>query len=789
MDVSTVRRKSTSTIASFLLATTLLGVTAISSRAQSDAQVRPLPAVDAVGAKKFALSLPIRLSPDAKWVTYSVIDPRRQPIYGALGNDYAIITPTGVVMTVATSDVWVSSLETGEARNITRGAGASWGGAWSPDGRSLAFYSDRDGAIRIWMWDAVTGRVRRLSEVVARPFFEFEQILWHPSGKQLLAKVLPEGVSLEQVLDRVRPELSAAVGTATPNVRVYRSAVAGRDSTETALQYSAYSGDLALIDVKSGAVRRMVHNIKTNGYWLSPQGTAIAYTERVNNHSSVQQIFNLGVVSLDDGKPRILASDIPQPYGLSVSWSPDGSQLAYTNAIGTSAVAGSHPRGDCFVVAVTGGPSRNVTPGSHPPLARAFDAPAWDATGKWLYLLGGDTLWRASAAGDPLGMVATLQGHTMLQIVGRVGAGTLWTHGDGKAIYLRVQETATRKAGIAQVDLVSGSTSLVVEEDRNYLNSVHGMDVVGNTLIRMAEGAQVPEELWVARGPDSVAHPRRLTHLNPKLDGYTYGASRLVEWRTDDGVVVHGVIVLPAGYVEGRKYPLVVRVYGGDYPSRELFWFGGYGVGQDLRQLFATRGYAVLIPDMPLNVGTPMADVEKVILPGVNKLIDLGIADPDRLGVMGSSYGGYTTLALVTQTHRFKAAVSMAGFSNLISKYGMLLRGGAAGTSNIELGQQRMGVSPWDNLTRYIDNSPFYQFDRVETPILLIHGDADIAVEPARGDESFVALRRLGKTVEYAKYAGEGHGWWGFTDSVDGVERTIGWFDKYLVSAPTTSRR
>lgn len=741
-----------------------------------------------MAAPFLALTVPVRLSPDGRWVTYSVANPRRQPVEGALGQDYSIITSTGVTMTNATADVWVSNVMSGEARNLTKGKGASWGGTWSPDGRSLAFFSDRDGAVRVWICDVATSAVRRVSDIIVNPYFGFEQAVWHPDGKQLLVRAVPEGYTLEQVLDRVRPLLTA--DNTRPNVRVYQWPAPSVDSAPAASTLSALSGDLAMIDVQSGAVRRIVHNVQTNGYWISPGGTDLAYTSRVDDHSSVQQMYNLSVASLVNGTSRVLARGIPQPFGLAVSWSPDGTQLAYTEALGTTALSGKNvPRGDCFVVSLAGGEPRNVSRQAHAPFGTFYTPPLWSPHGESLYLLGGDTLWRASVAGAPLTAVASIPARSMSQIIGRQGTGTPWLPDGSDNLYVRTQHKTTNQAGIARVNLASGEVTQVVEEERNYINGVFGMDVVGRTFVRSMEGIHLPENLWVAQGIDSIERPRRLTHISPQLDGHVYGTSRAIEWQTSDGVSIHGALILPAGYIEGKRYPLVLSVYAGDVASRDVFKFGWTRVGTDLRALLATRGYAVLLPDIPVHPGTPMADIAKAVLPGVSRVVDLGIADPDRVGVMGQSYGGYTTLALITQTHRFKAAVSIAGFSNVVSLYGMLLRGGAAGTSNVENGSIRMLVSPWDNLQRYIDNSPFYRFDQVDAPVLLIHGDADIAVPVQRADESFVALRRLGKTVQYAKYAGEGHGWWGYADSVDGVERTIAWFDKYLKPIPGVAKQ
>jgi dipeptidyl aminopeptidase/acylaminoacyl peptidase len=167
----------------------------------------------------------------------------------------------------------------------------------------------------------------------------------------------------------------------------------------------------------------------------------------------------------------------------------------------------------------------------------------------------------------------------------------------------------------------------------------------------------------------------------------------------------------------------------------------------------------------------------------VNKTIEMGVADQDRLGLMGHSYGGYSTLSLIVQTKRFKAAMDVDGLADLIGAYGAMQEGGAAfGTSIAEQGQGLMGGTPWQFLKRYLENSPIFYLDRVETPLLIVHGASDTTVPPFLGDEVFVGLRRLGKKVEYARYEGEGHSpsYWSYANQVDFCNRMISWFDLYL---------
>lgn len=176
-----------------------------------------------------------------------------------------------------------------------------------------------------------------------------------------------------------------------------------------------------------------------------------------------------------------------------------------------------------------------------------------------------------------------------------------------------------------------------------------------------------------------------------------------------------------------------------------------------------------------------MQDLTKTVLPGVDKIVELGIADSHRMGVMGWSYGGYSTLSLIVQTTRFKAAVMGAGLGNLFSMYGQMSKQGTSwAIAWAEEGQGRMGGSPWEFRERYIENSPIFYLDRVQTPLLIVHGTLDLGISSHISDEIFVGLRRLGKEVTYAKYEGEGHGILGLANQSDWCNRVIAWFDEHL---------
>jgi dipeptidyl aminopeptidase/acylaminoacyl peptidase len=292
---------------------------------------------------------------------------------------------------------------------------------------------------------------------------------------------------------------------------------------------------------------------------------------------------------------------------------------------------------------------------------------------------------------------------------------------------------------------------------------------------------------------------RRLLAINTFLADVEPSGVKRFTYLSGDSELLAATLRLPIGYQPGRRYPVVCVVYAGDAQSavsdtttsRRLF--AGTADPTD-PELLAAHGYVVLEPSIPLTDwggrGNPFLDIPKGLLPAVAELVHLGIADPDRIGIYGHSYGGYTALSAIGYSHWFKAAVaSSSGGTDMMSFYGSLLGGGRyrrdviSGTGGgvqswIETGQFRMGEPLLDNPLRYLENSPVLYSDRVTTPLLLIDGDQDIAVE--QSDEVFMNLYRLGKRVRYVRYLGEGHVVQSPANFRDMCREVFAWFDHYL---------
>jgi dipeptidyl aminopeptidase/acylaminoacyl peptidase len=401
--------------------------------------------------------------------------------------------------------------------------------------------------------------------------------------------------------------------------------------------------------------------------------------------------------------------------------------------------------------------------------------------GKNVFFVRNGVMWRAAADGSGATAFASLADHELAIIAPNQQA--LFSPDRGRSGIVMTSDPGTKRVGFASVDLKTGAVSLLFEEDKRYggYGTEPAISPDGARVAYVAEDAFNPADLFVLSG--DMARPRQASQVAPALTARVFGKAEVIGWHSLDGETMRGALVYPAGYENGKSYPLIVKVYGGSSISNDLNRFGYAIAAVENLQLFATRGFAILLADSKLNLGTPMVDLMKSVVPGIDKAVELGLADPNRIGVTGHSYGGYSTLSLIVQSPRFKAAVMRAGLGDLVSGYGQLSPDGTNyGLAWSESGQGRMGGSPWEFRERYLENSPIFYLDRVRTPLLIIHGGEDRAVSSYLADEVFTGLRRLGKTVTYVRYEGEDHweGTWSRPNQIDAVTRVLGWFDRYL---------
>lgn len=287
-----------------------------------------------------------------------------------------------------------------------------------------------------------------------------------------------------------------------------------------------------------------------------------------------------------------------------------------------------------------------------------------------------------------------------------------------------------------------------------------------------------PNDVWTIKTDGTER--KRISEMNPQLKSLAFGTSEVIEWKSKDGTSIEGILFKPAGYVPGKRYPLVVQVHGGpDW----CWWKGWHASWHEWAQLLASNGYAVLLPNPrgSFCYGWKFSEANandwgggdfQDIMAGSDSLVQNGIADPDHLGIGGWSYGGFMTAWAITQTQRFKAAVMGAGLSNITSQYG---------THDIPTFTKfYFGASPYDNKALYEQRSPIYFLQNVTTPTLILHGEEDLRVPSSQGLEFYQGLRDRKVPVQFVIYPREPHTIGEQMHQQDLLQRVLNWFDKYL---------
>ena len=291
--------------------------------------------------------------------------------------------------------------------------------------------------------------------------------------------------------------------------------------------------------------------------------------------------------------------------------------------------------------------------------------------------------------------------------------------------------------------------------------------------------------------PDIIASdlnfksPKKISDINPQQQEYNWGTSELVYWNSLDGVKLEGMLIKPENFDPTKKYPLLVNFYEKSSDGLNRHRDPSPGRSTINYSFYASRGYIIFNPNVNYTTGYPGENAYNCVIPGVTSLLEKGFIDEKNIGVQGHSWGGYQIAYLLAKTNMFKCAEAGAPVVNMISAYGGIRWGsGLSRQFQYERTQSRIGGTPWDYPLRYIENSPIFVIDKVQTPVLILHNDADGAVPWYQGIEYFVALRRLGKPAWMLNYQGEPHWPVKIQNRVDFNIRLAQYFDYYLKGAP-----
>ncbi|NOT63675.1 MAG: S9 family peptidase [Acidobacteria bacterium] len=277
---------------------------------------------------------------------------------------------------------------------------------------------------------------------------------------------------------------------------------------------------------------------------------------------------------------------------------------------------------------------------------------------------------------------------------------------------------------------------------------------------------------------------KKVTNEGAQKDKFTWGKAELVRFKNTDGVALTASLIKPDNFDPNKKYPLMVYIY--EKLSEGVNRFVNPAPGGSINAAYyASNGYLVLQPDIVYTIGYPGQSALKCVLPAIQAVVDKGYVNEDAIGIQGHSWGGYQIAYMVTQTNRFKAAAPGALVANMTSAYSGIRWGtGLPRQFQYEHTQSRIGGSLWEQQMRYLENSPIFRVDRVQTPILMLHNDNDDAVPWYQGIEYYLGLRRLGKEVYMFNYNGEPHGIRKRQNQKDYTRRLQEFFDHKLKGAP-----
>jgi dipeptidyl aminopeptidase/acylaminoacyl peptidase len=353
-----------------------------------------------------------------------------------------------------------------------------------------------------------------------------------------------------------------------------------------------------------------------------------------------------------------------------------------------------------------------------------------------------------------------------------------------KEMILSAFNESTKQSGYYTLSLKDGKLTKLVMGDYRYANLIKARQA--NAFLYTRESFREFPDVWAS--DNRFTSPKKLSNANPQMKNYLWGTVERVFWTSIDNIPLEGLLYKPEGFDPKKKYPLLVNFYERNSETLHNHYEPFPHRSTVNRTMYSSNGYLVFIPDVVYKAGFPGESAMNCVMPGITALIAKGFVDEKHVGVQGHSWGGYQVNYMVTRTSLFAAAEAGATVANMISAYGGIRwESGLSRMFQYEQSQSRIGGSLWEKPMHFIENSPIFFADKIQTPLLLLHNDADGAVPWYQGIEMYLAMRRLGKPAWMLNYNGEPHWPLKRENRIDFQKRMMQFFDHYLKDAPMPS--
>jgi dipeptidyl aminopeptidase/acylaminoacyl peptidase len=463
----------------------------------------------------------------------------------------------------------------------------------------------------------------------------------------------------------------------------------------------------------------------------------------------------------------------------SLNWSPSGKYALFYNGKDWNTV--SVPDGK--VVNLTAGLGVNFYQEDHdsPSTPPSYGFAGWTADDKYVLIYDRYDIWQVAPDGGDARLLTDGVGRREKTAFRYVRLDPQEKFIDLiKPMLLRAENEWTRDCGFYRDRVGGGLPEKLVFAAKSFSTPAKAKDTEVY-LLTASTFYEFPD--LIVTGPD-FKDMKKVSEANPQKAELLWGKAELVRYKNLDGVSLSGMLVKPENFDPGKKYPMIVYIY--ETLSEGLHRFLDPRPSHSINaSYYASNGYLVFMPDIVYTIGHPGPSALKCVLPAIQSVVDRGFVDEKAIGIQGHSWGGYQIAYMITQTTRFRAASAGAPVANMTSAYSGIRWGtGLPRQFQYERTQSRIGGSLWEEPMLFLENSPVFRADRVQTPLLMLHNDNDDAVPWYQGIEYFLALRRLGKEVYMFNYNGEPHGLRKRANQKDYTMRLQQFFDHHLKGAP-----